>query len=100
MTTLSIKLDDTDASKIAEVMLHLAALIDPNDPDGLQDAFGGQHKELTRHPLTDTQFMMLRHPAYRDDERSDVARHLRTIAARIEGQLPPEAPEVWIGRSR
>ena len=99
VNTVKIELVDTDASKIAEVMLHLAALIEPEDPDGLRDAFGRRNAELERHLLTDTQFMMLRHPAYRCDERTDVAQQLRMIAAKIEGQLPPETPEVWIGRS-
>lgn len=59
---MNIELDDADASKIAEIMLHLAALIDPDDPDGLRDALGRRNKELDRHLLTDTQFMMLGHP--------------------------------------
>lgn len=97
MSELNITLDDADASKTAEVLLHLAALIDPDDPDGLRDAFGDPTEALRQHLLTDAQFMMLRHPAYRDDERSKLAQQLRAIAARIEGQLPPEAPRVWIG---
>jgi hypothetical protein len=97
---VNIKLDDTDASKIVEVMLHLAALIDPDDPDGLRDAFGQRDQKLEQYLLTNAQFMMLRHPAYRDDDRDHVAQHLREIAAKIEGQLPPSAPEVWLGRRR
>jgi hypothetical protein len=97
---LKIELEDADASKIAEVLFHLAALIDPDDPDGLRDAFGRRNEQLEQHLLTDTQFMILRHPAYRQDERTDVAQHLRTIAADVEGQLPPGAPRVWLGRLR
>jgi hypothetical protein len=98
VNTVTIKLEDVDASKVVEVMLHLAALIDADDPDGLRNAFGRQNDAVLEHLLTHTQFMMLRHPAYRDDERSDVAQHLRVIAAKIEGQLPSSAPEIWIGR--
>lgn len=76
MNTVNIELDDTDASRIAEVMMHLAALIDPDDPDGLRDAFGRRNEGLERHLLTNGQFVMLRHPAYREDERADVAEDL------------------------
>jgi hypothetical protein len=97
---VNIELDDVDASKIAEVAWHLAALIDPDDPDGLRDASGRRNQELERHLLTNAQFMMLRHPTYREDERDDIAQRLREIAATIEAQLPPSAPEVWLGRPR
>jgi hypothetical protein len=43
---------------------------------------------------------MLRHPAYRDDESIQVAAYMRAIAAKVDGQLPPEAPELWLGRPR
>ena len=59
---------------IAEVVLHLAALIDSEDLDGLRDAFGRRTEKLEQHLLTDTQFMMLRHPAYRD-ARSGLMSH-------------------------
>ena len=62
MNAVNIELEDTDASKIAEVMMHLAALIDPDDPDGLRDAFGRRNESLERHLLTNAQFVMLRRP--------------------------------------
>ena len=97
---VNIELDAAEASKVAEVLLRLAALIDPDDPDGLRDADGRRNKMLEEHLLTDEQFMMLRHPAYRHDERSDVAGYLRLISAKVEGQLPDDAPEVWRGSPR
>jgi len=95
-----IELDAAEASKVAEILLHLAALIDPDDPDGLHDAFGRRSDRLEEHLLTDAQFVMLRHPAYRSDERNEVASYLRIISAKVEGQLPDEAPEVGRGRPR
>lgn len=92
---VSIKLNAAEASRVADILVHLAALIDPDDPDGLRDAYGQRNKGLEAHLLTDTQFVMLHHPAYRADERAEVAEDLRTISAKIEGQLPDEAPEVW-----
>jgi hypothetical protein len=95
---VNIELDTDEASKVVEVLLHLAALIDSDDPDGLRDAYGQRSEALERHQLTDGQFIMLRHPAYRADQRTDIASLLRIISAKIEGQLPGEAPEV--GRRR
>ena len=93
---LDIKLDAAEASKVAEVLMNLAALIDADDPDGLRDA---NDRRIDAHLLTDAQFMMLRHPvAYRADERAEIATSLRLISAKVENQLPPEAPEV--GRAR
>jgi len=92
---VDIKLDAAEASKVAEVLANLAALIDADDPAGLRDAYG---QRIDEHLLTDTQFVMLRHPAYRSDERVEIATYLRVISAKVEGQLPPEAPEV--GRAR
>jgi hypothetical protein len=92
--TVNIELDAAQASKVAEILLHLAALIDPDDPDGLRDAYGQRSGRLEEHGLTDTQFMLLSHPLYRPDQRADIASNLRIIAAKVEGQLPPEAPEV------
>jgi hypothetical protein len=93
---VSIALDAEEASKVAEILLHLAALIDPDDPDGLRDAYGKRSERLEEHLLTDTQFVMLRHPLYRPDrdQRSTIASRLRVISAKIEGQLPDEAPEI------
>jgi len=76
----------------------LAALIDPDDPDGLRDANGQRNEQLEKHLLTDAQFTMLNHPAYRRDERAEIADYLRVISAKVEGQLPEEAPEVGRGR--
>ena len=88
---LAVKLNAWEASKVAEVLMNLAALIDADDPDGLRNAYG---QRADQHLLTDTQFVMLCHPAYRSDERAEVASYLRRISARVEGQLPDEAPEV------
>jgi hypothetical protein len=95
---VNIKLNAAEASKVVEILEHLAALIDPDDPDGLRDASGRRNEELEKHLLTSPQFEMLRHPAYRQDERAEIAADLRVIVAKIEGQLPDEAPEV--GRRR
>ena len=94
---VNIELNAAEGSKVAEILLHLAALIDPDDPDGLHDACGRQN-EILEHLLTEAQFMMLCHPAYRSDERADIAGYLRIISAKVEGQLPDEAPEVGRGR--
>jgi len=96
--SVRLELDAADASVAAGILLHLAALIDPDDPDGLRDANGRRSTGLEQHLLTDTQFCMLHHPLYRADERADIAERLRVISASIEGQLPDEAPEVWRGR--
>jgi hypothetical protein len=95
---VAINLDAEEASKVVEILEHLAALIDVDDPDGLRDASGQRSEQLERYLLTDEQFMMLRHPAYMVSQRTTIASRLRVIAAKIEGQLPPEAPE--IGRRR
>jgi hypothetical protein len=95
---VNIKLDAAEASKVAEILEHLAALIDPDDPDGLRLANGQRNEELEKHLLTVPQFEMLNHPAYRRDERADIAEYLRVISAKVEGQLPDDAPEV--GRRR
>jgi len=91
---VKIELDAEEASTVAGVLLHLAALIDPDDPEGLRDAHGLRSEGLEEHKLTDTQFVMLRHPLYRQDQRVPIASRLRIISAKIEGQLPGEAPEV------
>jgi hypothetical protein len=82
------------ASETASILLHLAALLDVEDPEGLRDAFGNRNASLEHHILTDTQLMMLNHPAYRSDERQELAARLRIISSAIEGQLPPEAPAI------
>lgn len=98
LPVVKIELDAAEASKVADILVHLAALIDPDDPDGLRNAWGRREARLEEHLLTEAQFVMLRHPAYRKDDRLDVAKQLRTISAKIEGQLPPEAPQTWLSR--
>ena len=88
---VNIELDPAEALKAAEILLHLAALIDPDDRDGLRDAYGLANERLEEYLLTDAQFSMLRHPLYRPDQRTDIARCLRIISAKVEGQLPGEA---------
>jgi hypothetical protein len=46
---VNIELDAEEASKVAEILLHLAALIDPDDPDGLRDAYGQRSERLEEH---------------------------------------------------
>jgi hypothetical protein len=92
---LKVQLNAWEASKTAEILTNLAALIDANDPDGLRDAYGRRADE---HLLPDLQFMLLKYPLYNKGDRAEVAADLRRISARIEGQLPPDAPE--IGRRR
>jgi hypothetical protein len=69
---VKIEFEGTQASTVVDILMHLAALIDPEDPDGLRDAFGQRDARLKAHALTDAQFMMLRHPAYRADERDEI----------------------------
>lgn len=97
---VNIKLDAAEASKVVEILEHLAALIDPDDPDGLRDVNGQRNEGLEEHLLTDAQFTMLSHPAYRRDERAEIAEYLRIISAKVDGQLPDEAPEVGRRRPR
>jgi len=72
VSTVKIEFEGTQASTVVDILMHLAALIDPEDPDGLRDAFGQRDARLKAHALTDAQFMMLRHPAYRADERDEI----------------------------
>lgn len=90
---VSVELDADDASAIVAILLRLAALIDLDDPDGLRDASGALSPNMAEHMLTDTQFAMLHSSLYRPDRRAPVASRLRIISARIEGQLPDEAPD-------
>lgn len=98
--TVAIKLDAEEASKVVEILEHVAALIDADDPDGLRSADGQRDERLEQHLLTDEQFVMLRHPLYRRDQRTAIASRLRIIAAKIDGQLPDDAPEVGRRRPR
>lgn len=98
---VTIKLDAAEASKVAEILVHLAALIDPEGLPGLLNAFGERDGHLDEHVLTDTQFKLLSHdPGHQSAERSEVAAYLRTIWTKIEDQLPPEAPEIRLGGPR
>ncbi len=98
---VAIKLDAAEASKVVEILVHLAALIDPGGLPGLLNAFGQRDERLDPHALTDTQFKLLSHdPGHQSAERSEVAAYLRTIWTKIEDQLPPEAPEIRLGGPR
>jgi hypothetical protein len=97
---ISIELGAEDASKVVEILINLAALIDPDDPDGVRDAYGQRSAGLEEHLISDVQFAMLRHPLYRADDRTRVAERLHAIAAEIDSQLPPEAPEPGVHRPR
>lgn len=92
--SISLKLEPGEASALAAILLRLAALIDPNDPDGLRDAHGKLSERLAEHALTNTQFGLLHKPPYPPSQRDAIAKSLRIISARIEGQLPDEAPDV------
>lgn len=97
---VTIKLDAAEASKVAEILVHLAALIDPEGLPGLLNAFGQRDERLDQYVLTDAQFKLLSHnPGHQSAERSEVAAYLRTVWIKIEDQLPPEAPEISLGRS-
>jgi hypothetical protein len=91
---VNIALDADESSLVAEILLRLAALIDSNDPDGLRTASGQRSNALEAHMLTDTQFTLLRMPLYMVSQRANVAARLRIISAKIEGQLPGEAPDI------
>jgi hypothetical protein len=93
VTSLKIDFEDDEASTVVQILVQLAALIDPDDPYGLRDTFGRPHPQQEALVLRDEQFRLLRVPAYDGDERADVASTLRVIAARIYGQLPPDALE-------
>ncbi len=98
---VAIKLDAAEASKVVEILVHLAALIDPGGLPGLLNAFGQRDERLDQHVLTDTQFKLPSHdPEHQSAERSEVAAYLRTVWTKIEDQLPPEAPEIRLGGPR
>jgi hypothetical protein len=92
---LVIKLDSGEASTVASILLRLAALVDPDDPDGLVDAWGRRNPTLEELALTDDQLMLLSPVlAYQSNDRPDLASQLRIISAKIEGQLPDDAPAI------
>lgn len=93
VTALKIDFEDDEASTVVQILIQLAALIDPDDPYGLRDTFDRPHPQQEALVLKDEQFRLLRAPAYDGDERAGVAANLRVIAARIYGQLPPDALE-------
>ena len=77
---VAVELDSDDASQVAQVLFQIGALIDPDDPDGLRDAFGVLQPELVALKLTEDQFRMLDpHISYSDDERASVARRRRLL---------------------
>ena len=91
---MSIALDADEAALVTEILLRLSSLIDSDDPDGLRTASGQRSDALEAQMLTDTQFTLLRRPLYMASQRANVAARLRMISAKIEGQLPPEAPDI------
>jgi hypothetical protein len=92
----NIKLEVIDAFTAAETLLRLAALIDPDDPDGLCDSRGQRNEDWEKELyLAEGQFAVLRRPGYSSADRIEVAKHLCEISAKIEGQLPDEAPRIW-----
>ena len=97
MSTVSIKLEDIQASTVVDVLMQLAALIDPSDPDSRR-GINGPREGLAEHKLTSDQFKLLGDLLYWDDERDDVAAELRVIASTIDGQLPPDALATWFDR--
>jgi hypothetical protein len=99
--TVAIELDAAEASKVAEVLVHLAALIDPDGLPGLVNAFGERDERLNGLALKDGQFRWLSHdPGHASADRAEYAAYLRTIWTKIEDQLPPEAPEIRLGGMR
>jgi hypothetical protein len=91
---VSIKLEDVQASTVVDILMQLAALIDPTDPDSLR----GPREGLAEHKPTSDQFRMLGDLLYRDDERDEVAADLRIIASTNHGQLPDDALATWFDR--
>jgi hypothetical protein len=75
------EMDSSDASWLATTLMCLADLV---DPDG---RFG--------QTLSETQFMAMTDPPAVKWDRRDFSQRLRTIADRIEGELPPDAPQVF-----
>lgn len=93
-SVVSIALGADEASLVVEILLRLAALIDSDDPDGLRTASGQRSSVLEAQMLTDTQFALLRNPLYMASQRANVATRLRIVSAKIEGQLPDDAPDI------
>jgi hypothetical protein len=97
VSTVSIKLEDVQASTLVDILMQLAALIVPTDPDGRR-GINGQREGLAQHKLTSDQFRMLGDLLYRDDDRDEVAADLRIIAPTIHGQLPGDGLETCFDR--
>lgn len=97
MPTVNIQLNDVQASTVVDILMQLAALIDPTDPDSRR-GINGPRQGLAEHKLTSDQFRMLGDLLYRDDERDEVAADLRIIASTIHGQLPDDALATWFDR--
>jgi hypothetical protein len=93
---VNIELDAAEAAKVVDILAHLAALIDADDPDGLRNAFD---ERIDEHLLSDTQVSLLTHdPSEVSDDRAKVAAHLRVVYTKMWQQLPPEAPARWLDR--
>jgi hypothetical protein len=93
---VNIELNAAEAALAVDLLAHLAALIDADDPDGLRDAFGDH---IDEHLLTDMQVKLLSHePDEVNDDRAEVAARLRVIYTKMWQQLPPEAPMRWLDR--
>jgi hypothetical protein len=83
---LIVCLAPDDASDAAHVLMGLAALIDPDDPDGLPADLSVDERQAVM--LTTAQLALLHRLArYTEIERDDVARELRRISATIRGQV-------------
>lgn len=82
---LLVRLTPDDAGDTAQFLLGLAALIDPDDPDGLPGVPDDQREALL---LTSAQVRELHKIArYREAERGSLAAELRRLSATISGQI-------------
>jgi hypothetical protein len=100
VSTVKIELEDAQASTLVDVLMQLAALIDPDDLAG-RDGIGGVREWRNEHLLSPAQFERLGDmPPYQDDERGEVAGDLRDMARAIDKQLPDDAPATWFSRRR
>jgi hypothetical protein len=84
---VTFEMDATEASWLATTLNCLADLINPAGGTG-------------RLTLTDAQFQLMTDPAAIKWDRGDFAQKLQTIADRLEGELPPGAPQVSARRRR
>lgn len=83
---IAINLHPDDAGDAAELLMGLAALIDPGtDPDGLPADM--PPADVQTLLLTPPQLALLHRARYRDVERASVAKELRRISVTIKGQI-------------